>query len=42
MGLSRGDSLTDQTANADAFIEVSGILKAHAANLIKIAMTCVF
>ena len=26
-----------ETANADAFVEVSGILKAHAVNLIKIA-----
>jgi len=26
-----------ETAHADAFVEVSGILKAHAANLIKIA-----
>jgi aspartate ammonia-lyase len=37
LGLSRGENLVDQTANADAFVEVSGILKAHATNLIKIS-----
>lgn len=37
LGLSRGDNLMGETANADAFVEVSGILKAHAVNLIKIA-----
>ncbi len=37
LGLSRGENLTGETANADAFVEVSGILKAHAVNLIKIA-----
>jgi aspartate ammonia-lyase len=37
MGLSRGENLTGETANADAFVEVSGILKAHAANLVKIS-----
>ena len=36
LGLSRGDNLVDQTANADAFVEVSGILKACSANLLKI------
>jgi len=36
LGLSRGENLVDQTANADAFVEVSGILKAAAANLLKI------
>ncbi len=36
LGLSRGENLIDQTANADAFVEVSGILKACAANLLKI------
>jgi aspartate ammonia-lyase len=36
MGLSRGENLVDQTANADAFVEVSGIMKACAANLLKI------
>ncbi len=34
--LSRGENLFDQTANADAFVEISGILKATAVNLIKI------
>jgi aspartate ammonia-lyase len=37
LGLSRGENLMGETANADAFVEVSGILKAHATNLIKIA-----
>lgn len=37
LGLARGENLTGETANADPFVEVSGILKAHAANLIKIA-----
>jgi len=37
LGLSRGENLLDATANADAFVEVSGILKAHAVNLIKIS-----
>jgi aspartate ammonia-lyase len=37
LGLSRGENVMGETANADAFVEVSGILKAHAANLIKIA-----
>ena len=36
LGLSRGENLVDQTANADAFVEVSGILKACSANLLKI------
>ena len=36
LGLSRGENLTAETANADAFVEVSAILKAHASNLIKI------
>lgn len=36
LGLSRGENLVDQTANADAFVEVSGILKAAAANLQKV------
>ncbi len=36
LGLARGENLIDQTANADAFVEVSGILKACAANLLKI------
>lgn len=37
LGLSRGENLPGETANADAFVEVSGILKAHAANLMKIS-----
>lgn len=37
LGLSRGDNIMGETANADAYVEVSGILKAHAVNLIKIA-----
>jgi aspartate ammonia-lyase len=37
MGLSRGENLTGETANADPFVEVSGILKAHATNLVKIS-----
>jgi aspartate ammonia-lyase len=37
LGLARGENLTGETANADPFVEVSGILKAHAANIIKIA-----
>ncbi len=36
LGLSRGENLIDQTANADAFVEVSGIMKASASNLLKI------
>lgn len=36
LGLSRGENLMGETANADAFVEVSGILKAHAANLLKV------
>ena len=36
LGLSRGENLVDQTANADTFVEVSAILKAHAASLVKI------
>jgi aspartate ammonia-lyase len=35
LGLSRGENLLDATANTDPFVEVSGILKAHANNLIK-------
>jgi len=37
LGLSRGENLPGETANADSFVEVSGILKAHAVNLMKIA-----
>ncbi len=36
LGLGRAENLVDATANTDAFVEVSGILKAHASNLIKI------
>jgi aspartate ammonia-lyase len=36
LGLSRSENLVDQTANADAFVEVSGIMKATSANLLKI------
>ncbi|MFA6599955.1 MAG: aspartate ammonia-lyase [Candidatus Omnitrophota bacterium] len=37
LGLSRAEQVTDATANSDCFVEVSGILKAYASNLIKIA-----
>jgi len=37
LGLSRGENLVDATANTDPFVEVSGILKAHASSLCKIA-----
>ncbi len=37
MGLSRAENLVDATQNADVFVEVSGILKAHAVNLFKIS-----
>ena len=30
LGLSRAENLTGETANADPFVEVSGVLKAHA------------
>ena len=36
-GLAPAENRMDQTANQDAFTEVSGILKAHAANLMKIS-----
>ena len=36
-GLARAENLVDATQNADAFVEVSGILKAHAVNLLKIS-----
>ena len=36
LGLARAEDLLEATQNADAFVEVSGILKAHAATLIKI------
>ena len=37
LGLSRSENLTDATQNCDVFAEVSGILKACAVNLLKIA-----
>jgi len=36
LGLARAENLVDATQNADVFVEVSGLLKAHAATLIKI------
>jgi aspartate ammonia-lyase len=36
-GLSRAENLVGETANADAFVEVSGILKAHAVDIIKMS-----
>jgi aspartate ammonia-lyase len=36
-GLARAENLVEATQNADAFVEVSGILRALAANLLKIA-----
>lgn len=35
LGLARAENLIDATQNADVFVEVSGILKASAANLLK-------
>ncbi|HNQ24763.1 MAG TPA: aspartate ammonia-lyase [Phycisphaerae bacterium] len=37
LGLARAENLIDATANNDVFVEVSGILKACAVNLLKIA-----
>lgn len=37
LGLSRGENIPAETANADVFVEVSAILKAHAVNIMKIA-----
>ncbi len=37
LGLARGENVMGETANADAFVEVSGILKAHAVDLLKIS-----
>ena len=37
LGLARAENLVEATQNADVFVEVSGILKACAANLLKIA-----
>jgi len=36
-GLARAENLVDATQNADVFVEVSGMLKAHAATLIKLS-----
>jgi len=37
IGLSRAENLTDNTMNNDVFVEVSGILKASASNLLKVS-----
>jgi aspartate ammonia-lyase len=37
LGLARGENMMGETANADAFVEVSAIFKSHASNLIKIS-----
>lgn len=37
IGLARAENLIDATQNTDVFVEVSGILKAHASNLLKIS-----
>ncbi len=37
LGMARAENLVDATQNADVFVEVSGILKAHAVNLLKIS-----
>jgi aspartate ammonia-lyase len=37
LGLARAENLVDATQNADVFVEVSGILKACATNLLKVA-----
>ncbi|MEY6432029.1 aspartate ammonia-lyase [Thioalkalicoccus limnaeus] len=37
LNLARAENLLDATQNADAYVEVSGILKAHAVNLYKIS-----
>ena len=37
VGFARAENLVEATQNCDAFVEVSGILKSCAANLIKIA-----
>jgi aspartate ammonia-lyase len=36
IGFARAENLVDATQNADVFVEVSGILKAHAVSLVKI------
>jgi aspartate ammonia-lyase len=37
LGLARAENLVDATQNLDCFVEVSGILEAHAVNLFKIS-----
>jgi aspartate ammonia-lyase len=37
IGFARAENLTEATQNADVFVEVSGILKAHAMTLLKIS-----
>lgn len=37
LGLSRAENMVESTANADCFVEVSGILNAAAVNLIKVS-----
>lgn len=37
IGLARAENMIENTQNADVFSEISGILKAHACNLIKIS-----
>jgi aspartate ammonia-lyase len=37
LGLARAENLVDATQNADPLVEVSGILKAHAVNLLKVS-----
>ena len=36
IGFARAENLVEATQNADVFVEVSGILKAHAATLLKV------
>lgn len=36
-GLMRGENAVDQTANSDVFLEVAGILKTHASNVMKMS-----
>ncbi|MHB1037172.1 MAG: aspartate ammonia-lyase [Pirellulales bacterium] len=38
LGLARAENLVEATQNTDAFVEVSGIIRALASNLLKIAM----
>ena len=37
LGLSRAEQVMDQTANVDCFVEVSGMVNAHAVNLMKVS-----